>query len=1322
MKNDLLRQWAIALAPMSYAQAHFCTCTPSLAFEVLEQLRQGQITSKTRSAIHTYCESNGLSRDQLVDSLFKLHALLSDTELTFPRPHQEVLADLQAEILAFANDESVSAQASQLPVIVNPRPANQSSTRTAFQEETHQVLNLMAMTLESIGEGIVITEPIADGKIVFVNKMIEETSGYSRDWLFGQAYSALGGKTFSQDQHQEIFQASMAGGWTGEVELTNKDGKRYTIQLTTKPVVAQNGDIVAIVGIQRDISRQKRDRQSIIQLQQFIASIINNLQSFIFVTSEDATIRFWNQAIAKASERTSSSVFGKSLYDILPAMKPLRISRNEAPTKVCLDLFDKNERFYKLSLRDIPGKSENNFTLWVLQDIHEEETLKAQITWQNQRLKFLGDLANHLNATLDIRETLRIFSEELSQIMPFRQLSILLPVDKQKRYFRLFFSSNQEHGHFPEDIVFNLEPCSVYPELVGKNCPKFIHLVEDNNFPLAPLPSPGRTITEHPYCFPIVFSNDLIAIFNITAEDYRTFSPEDLEFLEQVVGHLTVALKNCIQFDQFERRNQKLRFIYKLFERVRLNLPQGEMLRNILKNLSSSFSYTHLALYQVNQRGDRRLLADFAGEGAPIIEFPAKIPHGLEQTNFPLVWMDLTAPNPFRFIVGDRLNNTYPKFAICLSTSSSYFGEISLIGFCDHYLPDLSYDNHIEIIKQVLHEIVLALDHTYLFNKTRKAEKAWETTFNEVQIGLAVVDEHFYIKRANKSFWKIFRREDNIPRHAVSWQSLIDQQVRGDEFRQTSFLSFIEDYQAIEWQDMKSGRYLVRRFFPFHRDNVAFSGGIFTVQDITEEREKDAHIRFLSQFPEINPNLILSLSSLGQVVYCNPAATRVLGTLEDDDSPERLVPMTFLFELQNGNFKRDIAHEYIHKLNDRVYQFVAFQPGSDDNIYLYGMDIKDRLDLQEKLVQTERMRAMGEMAHGVAHDFNNLLTTILGRTQLLLLKKSASRHAKELKIIEKAAKDGAGIVKRLQVVTKRDRAKEFENLYLDELIQDSLLYSAQKLKLRTQVKGQEIQIHSELSKKLVVTGNPIELKEVFTNLIFNAFDAMHDGGELFLTTSKLDATTARIIIRDTGTGMPEEVRKKIFDPFFTTKGERGTGLGLSLVYNIITAHQGSVEVRSNPGQGTEFIIDLPLSKQRPKSKPILATPVMEAAGDIRLLVVDDEIELLETISEVLKLKYEKVDIANSGKEALHHLKRNRYDVVLTDLGMPGISGWEVARKSKEVNAESRVILVTGWGMQAEDELKHHDEYVDKIISKPYDLEQLVDVIETIRAHANTQPH
>ncbi len=490
---------------------------------------------------------------------------------------------------------------------------------------------------------------------------------------------------------------------------------------------------------------------------------------------------------------------------------------------------------------------------------------------------------------------------------------------------------------------------------------------------------------------------------------------------------------------------------------------------------------------------------------------------------------------------------------------------------------------------------------------------------------------------------------------------------------------------------------------------------LWTLEDLTELELLEKRIRFLSEIPENSPILVEVLDNNGQAVYRNPLAQKLIKDLGMEEAAEKeLMPPEFLEDIAARRLEGEEPRKYLHQVGNRYFQFFAFQPARIPYYYVYAFEVTERLEMQQRLLQTERVRVMGEMAAGVAHDFNNLLATILGRTQLLLVKQNDPEIQEELKVVEKAAREGSQIVKRLQQLTRARNEAAFQPVNLGEIIRDSLEFANKKAKPMEQLKGHRLIVETKVDDDIYVSGNPVELKEVFTNLFINAYDAMPEGGTLRIEAHRESHEWCRLYIADTGPGIPEHVLPRIFDPFFTTKGERGTGLGLSLAYNIINAHRGNIRVESRTGQGTTFIIDLPTV---PKPEIDLKPEKEEKHDDLhnlRILIVDDEPELLNTLYDILNLQFSEVVTAENGKKAIEFCQQSQFDVVLTDLGMPEISGWQVAQKAKELNPAVKTILITGWGEQAEHELERHT-YVDAIVSKPYDMRALFEVIQKLTA-------
>ncbi len=362
---------------------------------------------------------------------------------------------------------------------------------------------------------------------------------------------------------------------------------------------------------------------------------------------------------------------------------------------------------------------------------------------------------------------------------------------------------------------------------------------------------------------------------------------------------------------------------------------------------------------------------------------------------------------------------------------------------------------------------------------------------------------------------------------------------------------------------------------------------------------------------------------------------------------------------------------------------------------------------QDQLVRTEKLRALGEMASGVAHDFNNLLAAILGRAQLLLQRIEEPRLRKWLQVIERSALDGAQTVRRLQGFTRVRRDQPFEPVDLNQVVRDALEITQSRWREEPRSRGIAIDLRAALGEVPSVGGDPVELREALTNLILNAVDAMPDGGALSLRTAVVDGLV-ELAVSDTGVGMPDSVRQRIFDPFFTTKGAQGTGLGLSITYGILTRHRARVTVESEPGQGTTFRLAFEVGAAVDVTEPV--GPILAAAGvSMRCLVVDDEEPVGTVLGDILETSGHSVVVLTSGAEAIERFRSQPFDVVFTDLAMPGLSGWQVARAVKATAPTVPVFLVTGFGVElSAEERRAHG--VDLVLSKPLNIQSILDAI------------
>ncbi len=394
------------------------------------------------------------------------------------------------------------------------------------------------------------------------------------------------------------------------------------------------------------------------------------------------------------------------------------------------------------------------------------------------------------------------------------------------------------------------------------------------------------------------------------------------------------------------------------------------------------------------------------------------------------------------------------------------------------------------------------------------------------------------------------------------------------------------------------------------------------------------------------------------------------------------------------------------EVGDRTY----FQKGNIFGVEIIMRDVSEKKKIEEQLIQSEKLRVMGQMASGVAHDFNNILSIILGNTELLAMQVeilNPEQIKKRLKIIERAGLDAAETVRRIQEFTRIRADKEYFKVDINEIVEEVKEMSKPRWKDQAQGKGINIELITLLKKDLPhIMGNPSELREVLTNMIFNSIDAMPEGGKILIETKSVDKEV-HILVTDIGIGISKELRRRIFDPFFTTKGVVSDGLGLSIAFSIISRHGGRIEVESEEGKGTTFTIILPVSFEIKKDgKKSIQTREVKTAN---ILVIDDEEMVRDILGSLLIHRGHNVYKASSGKEGLGIFDKEAIDLVFTDVGMPGMSGWEVATSIKAKDPSIPVALITGWGIQIDDE-KMKESGADLILNKPFKINQVLDLV------------
>jgi signal transduction histidine kinase len=356
--------------------------------------------------------------------------------------------------------------------------------------------------------------------------------------------------------------------------------------------------------------------------------------------------------------------------------------------------------------------------------------------------------------------------------------------------------------------------------------------------------------------------------------------------------------------------------------------------------------------------------------------------------------------------------------------------------------------------------------------------------------------------------------------------------------------------------------------------------------------------------------------------------------------------------------------------------------------------LEDLRAAQETLVQGATLRAVGELAAGAAHHLNNLLAVVLGRTQLLLMRNPEPAIGASLRSIERAAVDAADTIRRIQGFSGTGRRAVSARFDLNGTIKEAIEFT----RPLWQNRGVPIEILARPGAIPEVPGRCAEIREVITNLVANAVDALPEGGRIVVAT-RAEAGRVIVSVNDSGVGMPDEVMRRAFEPFLTTKGVKRTGLGLAMAYGTVQRHGGEISLESAPGQGTTVTFWLPAAETAADDR--VASPSRARRGAV--LVIDDEADIRDLVAESLTSQGHQITVAAGGREGLARFAAGHYDMVVTDLSMPDLDGWEVARAIKSSRGETPVLLLTGMADAMDPSAAM---LVDGILKKPFDLDDL----------------
>ncbi len=511
------------------------------------------------------------------------------------------------------------------------------------------------------------------------------------------------------------------------------------------------------------------------------------------------------------------------------------------------------------------------------------------------------------------------------------------------------------------------------------------------------------------------------------------------------------------------------------------------------------------------------------------------------------------------------------------------------------------------------------------------------------------------------------------------------------------------------------------------------------IHDLTDfKKQSDDHIMsdgavhdMMMLLPELigEPDIVIETDLEGMLVSANQMFYTKTGYTEEDMKRGLHTSRLYLPEFRDSvedTTKRILSGEppeirertFLRKDGTEfpvmVYSTPIDESGEISGTRVFAIDTTEHKQIEKDMLNMERFHALGQVSGGVMHDLNNILSIILGYTEIFSQK---GLHSSDQRLwadfmdkIKRAATDGVQILKRIRNFSTLDTIQSYSPLHIKSVIDEVV----ELLEPRLYNNGNpDVSIHvvKDLSPVPPVTGNASELREVLSNLIINAVDAMPEGGTITIhATAEYDNVI--ISVTDTGTGMTEETKASLFKPFFTTKGNKGTGLGLYISRDILQKLGGELLCESREGSGSTFKLIIPaadIRKAPAEQKPPVA-PVATPKGR-HILVIDDEASICDILKEFFEMSGFIVDTSGDGGAGLERFESICHDIVITDLNMPHHSGLDIARHVKKLAPDTTVIMITG-SLSGIKEM-HSFDIIDHVLPKPIDFEELSSLMASL---------
>jgi PAS domain S-box-containing protein len=1108
------------------------------------------------------------------------------------------------------------------------------------------------------------------------------------------------------------------------------------------PLTDERDNVLGVIGVATDITDSRRAEVSIRESEERYRELFENANDIIYTHDLQGNFTSLNRSGERITGYSREEATMMNVADVI-APDYLGLARemiaHKASEKVStvyeIDIITKDGRRVRLevSTRLIFSDGKPVGVQGIARDLterkHSEEILResqAFLAQQAQREAMTHRISQAIRCSLDSHEIYKTAVRELGSYLAVDRCSLYMRDDRTKSALNV--AEYHVRGVEPaksdfaldhlQTLISALDQTGVFHFSDAANDARITDLYEHIL---------SKANVKSIMYVAIRVGDDVPAAFALsTTRQIRRWSDADIALAKAVADQTGIAIRQAELYQKAESTSIREALVNRLTMAIRASLSLGEVLSTATVELGRALAASRVHLFLLDSEGmSAPLEHEYLADGVKSIkhvdvDYDDPIARNLSRSNEPLIISDAQNFDHSSTSLSAYVRAQAHRLEFLSAISYPLIVKGQFRGILSIHQTDrrrLWMDDELTLVQALAERLAIGIAQAELFEMVARGKTEWETTFDAMSDGIFIFDRTGELKRVNRA---------GATMEAVHPRLLLGRKccdiLRTSEEDETCVVeNALETGRSvtIEITPSRLNRPLLVSVEPVLDENNHAIAVVCTARDLSELRKVQAvareHQSLLTNILESARESIYAVDTEGNFKWCNTATLKGLGFQRSNFIGRPLLSMVYEGDRDLVREKLDAALQGVAQTYEmryfshdgqlryaRVDNSPLVVEGQTTGVLGIARDITEQKEERERAARADKLRALGQLASGVAHDFNNSLAAILGRAQLLRRQVNDPALIRNLDIIQTAAEDAAATVRRIQTFARKSAVKEFELVDVAALLNDAVEITRTRWQNEARVRGLEFDVKLNAPREQYTYGSASELREVFVNMIVNAVDAMPRGGRLLVTCRRKDERL-QVHFSDNGIGMPEDVKQKIFEPFFSTKGAHGTGLGLSVSYSIIERHSGSISVDSEPGSGSNFMVDLPAIAAQSSSDESSATG--SEAPTLKILVVDDEEPVRETLAEMLVAVRHRVELAGSGPEAVEKLRAGDFDFVFTDLAMPEMDGWETARLIRKSWPNMRIVLVTGYGPTTPPPSGEED-LVDAIIGKPFDFAQV----------------